>query len=85
MSWFCSYEIRFRNVGRTKHDDPAKKRFERWSTSPALALYRAVFVGESNSIKIEILKFGKIKVTYLVKTADFNMTIKKNFLSRYPP
>jgi len=48
-------------------------------------LYRAVFVGESNSIKIEILKFDKIKVTYLVKAEDFNVSIKKNFLSRYPP
>lgn len=48
-------------------------------------LFRVYFVDDTNSIKIEILKFDKIKATYLVKVEDFNVSIKKNFLSRYPP
>jgi len=48
-------------------------------------LYRVVFFVDTRIVKVEILRYNKIKFTYNVKFEDIMVTTRRNFLSRYRP
>ena len=47
-------------------------------------LYRVGFAMDTKTVEIEVLDFNSVKIRSSIKFDDIKVTVRKNFLSRYP-